>query len=137
MILRSKTCQESFLVSNVHLFHNAKLDFVKQSQAYFILKTVAQILETNQMERIPVIIAGDFNSFPVSSAMALLHYDSMVKIAQPHSRWSLGYVEDAVRFNKYKNYFTVSRKVMQEKSRFVKTIGQLASAYEQYNVDDY
>ena len=68
------------MVANVHLEHEPSLDHVKYAQAYLMLERSARYLNKHKTSSglpLPFIMAGDFNSLPVSSAMSLLHNEDI------------------------------------------------------------
>ena len=61
----SKKSNKEFFILTVHLESNPLFTDIKNLQAYIIMKYIKKISENNSY---PVILAGDFNSKPTSSA---------------------------------------------------------------------
>ena len=60
-------------MANTHLHWNPKLDFVKYAQAFWLQKSIAEFIETRNLEDVPVIICGDFNSKAGDSAISAMY----------------------------------------------------------------
>jgi hypothetical protein len=58
------------------LHFNPKLDFVKFAQALHLKERAALFLNQNGKD-LPIFIAGDYNSEPVSSVMSMLHSEDI------------------------------------------------------------
>ena len=61
------------IVANSHLHWNPKFDFVKYAQAFWLQKSVADFVETRNLDDVPIIICGDFNSKPGDSAIYAMY----------------------------------------------------------------
>jgi len=93
-------------VANAHLLSAPSLDFVKQAQAYFLLRGLSTFIEKEGKGeyQTPVIICGDFNSRPSSSVSSLFHGDQNIEQPGPDNRWSLDRVEPEVLYEHYHFY---------------------------------
>ena len=63
--LTDKKSNKDFFILTVHLESNPLFDDIKNLQSYIVMKYIQKISENND---IPIVLTGDFNSKPTSSA---------------------------------------------------------------------
>jgi mRNA deadenylase 3'-5' endonuclease subunit Ccr4 len=79
------------VVGNTHFFHDPAYDFVKHAQAIYLLKVASGFVRESlkriclsddeiidrEKNGIAFILAGDFNSLPISSVMSVFHNEDI------------------------------------------------------------
>jgi mRNA deadenylase 3'-5' endonuclease subunit Ccr4 len=94
------------IVGNTHLFHNPAFDFVKHAQAVYLLMQatafhndalqqlalIDDAFARRDCKTLPFVLAGDFNSQPVSSVMSAIHGEEL-----DSSSWEEDYMSDPLK----------------------------------------
>ena len=89
--------RKKFIAGNLHLHFNPEKDFIKFSQASYVLERASEFQRRHSLkekEEIPFFICGDYNSSPISSVMSLFHDEDIEGYSnryekQKLSRWNL------------------------------------------------
>eukprot|EP01124_Arcella_intermedia_P025390 TRINITY_DN4534_c0_g1_i1.p1 TRINITY_DN4534_c0_g1~~TRINITY_DN4534_c0_g1_i1.p1 ORF type:complete len:339 (-),score=70.52 TRINITY_DN4534_c0_g1_i1:42-1058(-) len=81
LLLESKQTNKKFWVSNSHLFWNPSYYYVKLMQVYHLLNQILSKIEV-EPEIYPIIILGDFNSYPGSEVFEYLSTGSLQKVPE-------------------------------------------------------
>eukprot|EP00351_Strombidinopsis_sp_SopsisLIS2011_P001457 CAMPEP_0116879584 /NCGR_PEP_ID=MMETSP0463-20121206/11393_1 /TAXON_ID=181622 /ORGANISM="Strombidinopsis sp, Strain SopsisLIS2011" /LENGTH=95 /DNA_ID=CAMNT_0004529069 /DNA_START=512 /DNA_END=799 /DNA_ORIENTATION=+ len=72
--LKGEDSDKKLIVTNCHMFWHPRFDYVKFAQGLYYLKKVAEFARLHKKEesdKLPIIMAGDFNSMPNSSVLSL------------------------------------------------------------------
>uniref|UniRef100_A0A6B2LBI5 Endonuclease/exonuclease/phosphatase domain-containing protein n=1 Tax=Arcella intermedia TaxID=1963864 RepID=A0A6B2LBI5_9EUKA len=81
VLLESKQTNKKFWVANIHLFWNPKYYYVKLMQVYHLLKQIQSKVE-DEPEIYPILILGDFNSYPGSEVFEYMSTGSLQKVPE-------------------------------------------------------
>lgn len=68
--------RKRIIAGNLHLHFNPEKDYIKFAQASYVLERGANFAKQHTLDEnvpLPILICGDFNSGPISSAMSLFH----------------------------------------------------------------
>ena len=138
-----KKLKQNFIVGNCHLVANPAKDYVKMGQAaYFVSKAARYVKDMSSNSQkssrpLPVILAGDFNSQPISSGLSAIYAEEIIfgepneKQAQNQSTFrvpsDLGKREREI-YQRVQKWITRKKQSRQ----LMPLYGKMKSAYENY-----
>lgn len=77
-LLRRKDTNQSLVIGNTHLYSNPIRTDIKTMQSYATILAIDKFLQSNQLSstEIPIILCGDFNTFPTTTEDSNAEIDS-------------------------------------------------------------
>lgn len=134
--------KKNLIVGNCHLQWNPAKDYVKMGQAAYLLSKAARYVKdtsssANPGSPLPVILAGDFNSQPISSALSTIYAEDII-LGEPNEKQT----QNASTFRvpadcgerEKEIYQRVQKWVTRKKQsrQLMPLYGKMRSAYENY-----
>lgn len=73
-LLKHKESQRVIVLTNSHFEWDPKKDFIKYGQSFWLLKQIQEFYAKHslELETVPLIVTGDFNSMPICSGLHLI-----------------------------------------------------------------
>ena len=118
-LLRHSKTQKNIVVGNARLHWNPEYDYVKFAQAHFVVDKTAEYMRMNGVRSgsfsektqtisnaLPLILCGDFNALPVSSALSAFYGEN---IEDESSSWKIPSDLEKNKFTAFGRYKTTNK----------------------------